>query len=573
MNLAIVRSGKNKRLYIQKSFRKNGRSSSKNVECLGNLNELMNDMKMSEEEVMAWGREKAREYTENEEKENNNVIIRLNTRKLINKDELRTYSAGYLFLQSIYSALRFDNTFRNIRNRHGFRYDIDAIFSDLVFARIIEPGSKKASYETAKTFLETPGYELHDVYRCLSVLSEEMNYIEAEIYRNSNLILKRNNRVLYYDCTNYYFEIEEEDDSRKYGKGKEHRPNPIIQMGLFMDGDGIPIAFNLFEGNKNEQQSMKPLEERIIRDYDFSSFVVCTDAGLSSRTNRLFNSIQNRAFIISQSLKKLKKSEKEWVFEDRGWKRVSDDKKVKLEEIRKLEDDEQLYYKEMPYQDDRIYDQRLIVSYSPVYARYQKNIREKQVNRAMKIVESGKIRKARNENDPYRFIRTIATTENGETADERHIEIDQDVINEEARYDGLYACTTNLNDDIREIMKVAKGRWEIEESFRIMKTDFKARPVHLSRKDRIRAHFLTCYTALVILRLLEKKTEGRYTTDRLINTLRSYNLLKIDEGYIPAYTRSEISDHLHEIFGFRTDYQIIKPSRMRSIIAETKKKK
>ena len=571
MNLAIVKSGKNKRLYIQRSFRKDGKSSSKNVECLGNLDELMSSMKLSEEEVLAWGRNKAREYTDNEEKENKNVLVKFDTSKRIKANNLRSYKGGYLFLQSLYSSLRFDNTFRNIKNKYKFDYDIDSIFSDLIYSRILEPGSKLSSYETAKSYLEVPKYELHDVYRALSILAKESDYIEEEIYRNSNLLIKRNNKVLYYDCTNYYFEIEDEEGIKKYGKSKEHRPNPIVQMGLFMDGDGIPLAFSIFDGNSNEQKSLKPLEERISRDFDFKSFVVCTDAGLASTSNKLLNSVNNRAYIITQSIKKLNKNDQEWLFKDSAWRRLSDNKKVKLEDVKKLEDDSDIYYKEEPYKDNEINNQRLIVTYSPVYARYQKTIRDKQISRALKIVESGKAKKTRNENDPYRFVIETSITSNGEVAEKTTLSINDSKIHEEAAYDGLYACTTNLEDDIKEIIKVSKGRWEIEESFRIMKTDFKARPVYLHREDRIKAHFLTCFTSLLILRLLEKKLDNKFTTEKLIETLRHHNFLKLDEGYIPEYMRNDITDALHDKFKFNTDYQLITPAKMRSIIALSKK--
>ena len=572
MKLTLMKSGNDKRLYIQKTIRKaNGKSATKNIECLGSLNKLVKDMKMSEDEVINWARNKALELTNKEKEDSKNIIVSFSQTSLIDKNKTRLYKAGYLFLQCLYYGLRFDNTFRNIKNRYDFEYDIDSIFSDLIYSRIIDPGSKLSSYETAKSFLETPKYELHDVYRTLSILALEMDYIQTEIYRNSNLLVRRNSKVLYYDCSNYYFEIENEDDLRRYGKSKEHRPNPIVQMGLFMDSDGIPLAFNIFEGNTNEQKSLKPLEEMIIKDFNFESFVVCTDAGLASKTNKLFNSIQNRAFIITQSIKKLNKEYKDFVLKDSNWKRLSDNKKVKLEDIRQLEDDDNLYYKEIPYKDDKIYNQRLIVTYSPIYAKYQKTIRGKQVNRANKIIQTGKIRKARNENDPHRFIKVIHTTNNGEIADSSALILDDTVINEEAKYDGLYALTTNLEDNIENILKVAKGRWEIEESFRILKTDFEARPVYLQRQDRIKAHFLTCFVALLILRLLENKTDNKYTTNELINTLRSYDLLKIDEGYIPTYTRTNITDDLHNIFNFRTDYEIVSKSKMRNIIKNTKK--
>ena len=287
--------------------------------------------------------------------------------KQIDKDEQRSFLAGYLFLQDIYYDLRMKNTFRNIKNRYKFDFDIDAICSDLVYARVLDPGSKLSSYQTALKFMETPKYEMHDVYRALSILSKEMDLIQAECYKNSNFIVKRNNRVLYYDCTNYYFEIEEEDGMRKYGKGKDHKPNPIIQMGLFMDGDGLPLAFNLFDGNKNEQPSMKPLEKTIIKDFGLSKFVVCTDGGLASDSNRYFNDIQGRSFICTQSLKKLKKEDRDAAMNAQNWRRLSDRKPVDIEEVWKdpAAHIHELYYKEDTYGTSKVPGQLMIVTYSP----------------------------------------------------------------------------------------------------------------------------------------------------------------------------------------------------------------
>jgi len=570
MNLVIRKTKASTLLYIQKSFRKNGKSSSKNVENLGSVETLMKKMNKSYDEVIAWARKKCEEYTNSEVKENKNVLVKFDSNRLIDSDTSRSYNAGYLFLQKIYYDLRFDNTFRNIKNKYDFDYDIDSIFSDLVYSRILEPGSKLSSFDTAKTFLETPKYKLHDIYRALSILAKEFDYIQAEIYKNSNLINSRKPGVLYYDCSNYYFEIEDEDDIKKYGKSKEHRPNPIVQMGLFMDMEGIPLAFSIFDGNSNEQKSLIPLERKIIKDYDFSKFIVCTDAGLASHTNKLFNSTKERAFIISQSLKKLKKDDLNWVMKDEGWKRLSDDKKVSLNEIKQLDEDNNTYYKEEPFDDKDISNQRLIVTYSPKYAKYQKAIRDKQVNRALHIIETGKYRTVRNENDPYRFIKNIKTTQDGEIANTSSLIFDDEVLENEAKFDGLYACTSNLEDDIVKIIEISKGRWEIEECFRIMKTEFSARPVYLQRSDRIKAHFLTCYTALVIIKLLEKKIKHISSLEKIIDTLRSYKLLKIDEGYIPEYKRNDITDKLHEAFNFRTDYEINKPSKIKNIIKNTK---
>ena len=569
----VIRKTKNKELmYIQRSFRKDGKSTTKNVEKLGDIQTFMKEKNMTRDEVIAWGKRRADELTARQKEENKEILVKLYQNALIDKDVQRSYDGGYLFIQKMYYDMNFDNIFRNIANRHKYEYDLDAIFSDLVYARILCPSSKLSSYETAKSFLEPPRYELHDVYRALSVLAEESDYIQSEIYKNSNLLLQRDRRILYYDCSNYSFEIEQEDEDglRHYGKAKNHKPSPIVQMGLFMDSDGIPLGFSLFNGNENEQKSLIPLEKKILDNYGLEKVIVCTDAGLSGYDNKFFNSRKNKAYISTQSLKKLKKEEREWALSDSDWFELSSGKRMDGT-VKDLDLKDTIFYKEDPYPHKSIRDQRLIITYSPKYAAYQKKIRDNQVERAERLIENGKIKNGRrNENDPARFIRKISTTSNGEVADETNYSLNEERIKEEAMYDGLYGIVTNLEDDVKDIIKVAEGRWEIEECFRIMKTDFEATPVYVSRSDRILGHFITCYSALFFLRLLEHKTKHEYSSDTLIKTLRDYKFLKIDEGYLPSYRRTDVTDLLHEVFGFRTDYQIITPSRMRNIIKNTK---
>ena len=324
---------------------------------------------------------------------------------------------------------------------------------------------------------------------------------------------QRNDKILYYDCSNYYFEIEQEDGSKKYGKSKEHRPNPIIQMGLFMDGDGIPLAFSLFPGNANEQTSLKPLEKKVLSDFGCQKFIYCSDAGLGSESIREYNHMGKRAYIVTQSIKKLKKEEKEWTLNLQGFKRVSDDLPV---DITKLpEDDKGLYYKDEPYTTKKLH-QRLIITYSPKYALYQKAIRDKQVEQAQKMLESGSTKKNRkNPNDPARFIGKKAVTKDGEAADiEQYLD-----------------------------------------------------------EDKIKAHFLICFLSLTIYRYLEKKLNLQYTCEELLDTLKAMNFAEIQEqGFIPLYKREKITDALHESCGFRTDYQFITKSKMKTIQKKSKGK-
>lgn len=562
--------------YITKSFiDRNGKSTSRIVRKLGTLSELSKKLDTDRNGVLEWCRQQAKKETDAEKALSSKVTVSLSPSLRIPLNQQRSFNCGYLFLQSVYYALRFDNICRNISNRHKFEFSLDAILSDLIYARILEPASKHFTYEFCKSLLETPKYDEHHIYRALSVLAKESDYIQAEAYRNSNFLIDRNNRVLYYDCTNYYFEIEEEDDLRKYGKSKENRPNPIVQMGLFMDGDGIPLAFSLFPGNQNEQPSLKPLEQDIIRNFGIEKFVVCTDAGLGSEDNRQFNDIDERAFIVTQSLKKLKKEAQDEALSSTGWKNISDDKPVDIDAIKAdpYSHMNELYYKEEPYGTKKVSGQIMYVTYSPSYAVYQKNIRSEQVARAEKMIQNGKKKRTKNNpNDPARFVRRTAVTKDGEAADQTEYSLNIEKIEEEARFDGYYAVCTNLVDDTaREVLAVSEGRWKIEETFRLMKTDFKVRPVHLSREDRIKAHFLTCYLALLIFRILEKKLGGKYTSGEITRTLRSMYLCDIEgSGYIPTYTRTELTDDLHDVFGFNTDTQIIKKAKMRSIIKKTK---
>lgn len=573
MRLRVKNDNGIERLYVEKSVRIDSKKVvTKNVEKLGRMDELMASMSMSRDEVIRWAQQHVNDLNGAEKP----VILSLSASNQIDIDVQRTFKAGYLFLQDIYYSMKFKNIFRNISRRHKYRYDLDAITSDLIYARVLEPASKRASYEIAKTFLEPPMYNDYDIYRGLSILAKEMDYIQSETYKNSNFVINRNNRILYYDCSNFYFEIEQADDLRKYGKSKEHRPNPIVQMGLMMDGDGIPIAFDIFDGASNEQPSLKPLEQRIIKDFGFNRFIVCTDAGLASEANRRFNNINDRAFVVTQSLKKLKEAERNAAMDDNNWRRLSDKKPVNdFQKIRENPYDhiDEIYYKERIHDGSSVEGQLMIITYSPSYAIYQKTIRQAQLERAEKMVEKKNVKKQRkNPNDPSRFVKVTAVTDDGEIAPNKVYEINTEAVEAEAAYDGFYSVCTNLIDDsVDSILSVSEGRWKIEESFRIMKTDFESRPVYVSREDRIKAHFLICYLSLLIYRILEKKLEKKYTSGELIQTLRSYNLLKINgEGYIPEYTRTEITDLLHEKFGFRTDTEIIPTRKLRGIIAATK---
>ena len=575
MRVTTSKSKNSESFYITQSYTSaQGKSTSKTVRKLGTLAELSKRLNTDREGVMAWANEQARLETMKykSEKEDAIVMVPFHSNKLMDCHKQKLFTGGYLFLQSVYYGLKMDSICRKIKSRYKFEYDLNAILSDLIYTRVLEPSSKRSSFQTAKQFLEPPTYELHDVYRALSILAEEMDFIQAEVYKNSFFLGNRNDRILYYDCTNYYFEIEQEDGDKKYGKSKEHRPNPIIQMGLFTDGDGLPLAFSLFPGNQNEQKSLKPLETKILQQFGCEKFIYYSDAGLASEDNRVLNHMGQRAFIVTQSIKKLPAEDRAWALDKRGFKRLSDDVSVDITELPE-DDKDHLYYKDEPFTTKKLH-QRLIITYSPKYAAYQKATRAEQIARAEKMVANGSLKRQRkNPNDPARFVNKIAATEEGEKA-KIHYYLDLDKIAEEEMYDGLYAvCTDLLDDDVADILKVSEGRWQIEDCFRTMKTDFEARPVYLNRQDRIKAHFLTCFLALLHFRLLKRSLKGAYTTEQLIQTLRNIKFADVEEqGFMPVYERNEITDNLHEACGFRSDYEFITKRKMKGIQKKSKRR-
>jgi len=569
MRLSISKSKNATSLYVIQSTYENQVRSTKVVEKLGTVAELKK--KLDGQDPIEWAENYVRELTKKEKEGRREILIKYSPVKLIDKDEQRLFSGGYLFLQKIYYALGIDHLCNKITKKYKFDFDLNDILSRLVYGRIIFPASKLATCELAKKFIEQPCFELHHIYRALEVIGREMDLIQTELYKRSTNIVNRKTGVLYYDCTNYFFEIEQEDGLKQYGYSKEHRPNPIVQMGLFMDGDGMPLAFSINEGNTNEQITLQPLEKKILADFELSKFVVCTDAGLSSTANRKFNDLGERAFITTQSIKKLKKHLKEWALDPQGWLLPGSDKVYCLSEIDEDRHKESTFYKERWIMEDGL-EQKLMVTYSIKYRDYQHAIRNAQVERAKKLIDTNptKLKKA-HQNDYKRFIDKTNITANGEIAKTEIYSINTEAIEAEELFDGFYAVCTNLEDEPAAIIKINHRRWEIEECFRIMKSEFKARPVYLQRDERIKAHFTTCFIGLLIYRILEKKLEAKFTCPQIIKGLREMNFLEATgEGYIPAYTRSDFTDALHDAFGFRTDYQILTKSYMKKVFKSSK---
>ena len=560
--------------YVQKSIWINDKSTTKTVERLGSLEELK--VRAGDMDPIEWANEYVKKLTLAEKESKKDITIKYSGSRQIDKNVRKSVNAGYLFLKKIYNELKLPKLADEISEKYKITYDLDNIFSSLLYTRILSPSSKEASFHYSENLLEKRNFELHQVYRALEVLAKENDLIQKRLYENSLSVIERKKHILYYDCTNFYFETEEEDEFRKYGISKEHRPNPIVQMGLFMDADGMPLAFSMFPGNQNEQPSLAPLEKKVISDFGIDKLVVCTDSGLSSTANRRFNDTKNRKFITTQSIKKLKGFLKEFCLSDEGWKKAGSRKTYKISELDPVEDCHTTFYKDRWINEDGL-EQHLIVTFSLKYRTYQRKIRGRQIEKASSSLDHPSILTKRYENDYKRLLSEEHITRHGEIAEKSLIELDMKKIAEEERYDGFYAVCTNLDDNAEAIVRINHKRREIEECFRIMKTEFKARPVYLSREDRIKAYFLTCYASLVLYRVLEKRLteqfpEVSFSCHEIIQTLRNMNMLvSPDDGYIPVYERTGLTDALHEISGFRTDLEIVSNRNMKKIFTMMKK--
>lgn len=576
MRLGWSKKGNSVSYYVHRTVYIDGKNKSQVIKRFGSEKYICETYGVTD--AKAWAQEQVELMRQADREENGKIRIEFSPSLNIESNKQRCYNGGYLFLQSIYHELGLHKICRAVSKKHGFEYNLGSIFSRLIYTRILYPSSKLGSFEESHRFIEQPDFELHQIYRALSVLAQESDYIQSTLFKNSTKLSGRSTGIIYYDCTNFYFETEQADGIRQYGVSKENRPLPIVQMGLFMDSEGIPLAFSMNPGNQNEQLSMIPLEKKLLSGFDMSKFVVCTDAGLSSADNRKFNDYDGdngmRAFITTQSVKKLKGHLKEWMFDSGEWY-LSGDSSGRTYDISTLDeeaDKDKIYYKSRWINENGL-EQQFIVSYSIKYRNYLREIRNRQLERAAKAVDNGKssVEKKR-QNDPKRFIKADHVTSDGEVCSNTAYYIDRDAVAREEIYDGFYAVCTNLEDDAQSIVKINKRRWEIEECFRIMKSEFEARPVYLERDDRIMAHFITCFIALIVYRYLEKKLDGRFTCSEILDCLKEMNFLKFEgHGYIPTYTRNKLTDALHEVFGFDTSKEIIPMMKMRNICAKTKK--
>ncbi|MCI7040408.1 MAG: IS1634 family transposase [Mollicutes bacterium] len=584
--------------YVIDDYNRNGKRTTKIIEKIGNYNKVSELANKDNIDIDTWLNIYLNDY---KEKHNNStqlekVIIEKYSNKLIPKDVINKFNIGYLFLKDIYYSLKINQIVKNITKKYKFEFDLNEVLSNLVFSRIIYPSSKLKTFELSQNFIETPKYNLENLYRGLTYLNDDLDYIQKELYNNSKTIVDRNTKIMYFDCTNYYFDINEETDFQKYGHGKDGKAKPLVGMGLFMDGHGLPIAMNLFPGNENETKHLIPLQEKISKEFNLEDkqTIICTDAAMCTDEIKQFNIKDGRAFVITQSIKKLKQTYKDEVFKDDNWHIVGDLKHVyKLNDILNDEYKSKEYYETIFYKivqtETAHVVQDLIVTFQIKYRDYLRNVRDGQIQRAKNKIGSSKgekLKLSNNQNDYRRLIKeevkAINKDKNNKEVNslneskknEKYIysySINEDIVKEEEKYDGYYGITTNLTGDISEILAISKNRWEIEESFRILKTDFDSGTIHLSREDRIKAHFLTCFISLLIYRILENKLNYKYTNNQIIEKLKDMEVYEEKgSGYSPAYVRDDLTDDLHELFGFRTDFEIVTYENFKKIFTQIK---
>ena len=573
MNLHIVPSGKDDAiLYYAVSIRKGKKTTSKNVRRIGRLSEL----KKEYTDPIAHFRAEAKRLTDEGRSESS---FEIPANLMLDPMKKRRVMLGYIFPQSVYYSLGLDMVMRGIRNESKATYDFNRIMRDLIIGRVLSPLSKSSTYEKAFSFPEPPDYDLQHVYRSLSLMAKNFDLIEEKAFKGMKKYADVDTSVTYYDCTNFYFEIEEEDGFRTYGKSKENRPNPIVQMGLFLDRNGLPISMCINPGRTNEQKTMIPLEKLMTERFGIEKFVVCADCGLSGKRNLRFNSTENHGFVVTKSLKKVSEDVRARLMGDGGWKRFGD-ASGRLYSLKEIREDANLrdvifYHDEKFAMGSDGFEERIVTTYCGRLREYQRSVRERQLQRAMELVRQGKIRKGVNQNDVRRFIVVDSVTENGEVAEKKVFSIDRDRFEEESEYDGFYAVTTDLDDDPAEIIRINRGRWEIEESFRIMKSDFDGRPVFVSREDRIRAHFLTCYLAFMIFRIIEQKLnkgDVRYTDPEILRTLRDYEAIDAENFYVGAMEGKAVRA-LESTFGLVGSMTALSKAQFRRLVARSKKEK
>ena len=607
MKIWYDRKSKDPSYFVQQGIRNGKKVTTKNIFKIGKHSELL---AQGHQDPLAYAKEVVEEYNKKMKSEKVDLEITIDfNKKLIPSDNVSSKSSllniGYFFLQDIYSKLNLKDFIKNITKDKKITYNLNDITRFLTFDRILNPRSKLAAVNNLDFFYEKPSFSHQNVLRGMDILADHYDSYLQHLFENSNTIVKRDTSICYYDCTNYYFEIETVDEPyydevtgeylyglRQYGPSKEHRPNPIVEMGLFMDKDGIPITMGLYPGNMNEQKTVHELESKMIRTLKNKRIIYCGDAGLGSASIRVFNDLGGRAFIVTQSIKKLSEELQNDIFNDTGYKLLSNNSCVTLKHMKsfnKFDENNISLYQDKAYKEiivdsnvdlglfeektfkngntktvksKAILKQKIIITYSRKMAEYQKNIRNKQIERAKALLARGVDDIRKGPNDIARFIkctnRTLYT-------------LDQDRIDLEEKYDGFYAIATNLlEDDPKDIIEINSQRYKIEDCFRVLKTNFDARPVHHRLDKRIVAHFMICYTALLIYRLLEKQLKDKkydFTINEILTTLKNMNVSNRDGLFYEAeFTSSKVCTALNDLFNFGLDKKYYQNSELTKLV-------
>jgi transposase len=596
--------------FIQVGFRNGKKTSTRNVTRIGKHSELL----AIDPDPLAYAKRKLLEANEAQKHNKLSMSFEIDfDEKLTATGDIASKSnllnIGYIVLQKVYHDLAIADFFKAVQTSHKATFSCNDINRFLTYARILDPESKLGTFDKLDTYYEQPSFEYQHILRFMDILGKNYDGYIEHLIKNSGNIVPRDTSVCYFDCTNYYFEIETEDPDyidevtgeilkgfRKYGPSKQHQPLPLAQMGLFMDGNGIPISMCINSGSDNEQKCAIPLEKKITKMFGGERFIYCADAGLGSFSIRQYNSMGGRAFIVTQSIKKLSKTLKQAVFNDYDYRLLSDDTPIT---IKHTKDFDRFDKKNLPLYNDFAYKvldvenavdlglyeeivlkngktkkvkskavlkQRIIITFSRKAMEYQRHIRNAQIERARNILKYRNVEEVKKgPHDVTRFIKRTSVTKDGEEAVD-HYEIDQSVIDQEEKYDGYYALATNLDDDAKDILNINSQRYKIEDCFRILKTNFSARPVYHSKKDRIIAHFMVCYTALLIYRLLECKLDQygmHFTTDNILDTLKNMNVSNSQDIYYTAtYRGSQVCTALNGLYGLGLDKKYYQPKEL-----------
>ena len=608
MKLWYDKKSKDPTYFIQRGIRNGKKTTTKNVVRIGKHSELLK----TTADPLAYALDEVKRYNE-ELKNNKSVALDFKfdfNEKITYQDDLvsksKLLNIGYFFLQQIYHDLKIGAFFKNIIKDTRIQFDPNLVNRFLTYSRILNPDSKLGTHQNLVSFYEQPTFGYEHILRTLDIMYDHYDEYISHLYDASTKLIKRDTSVCFFDCSNYYFEIESNDEDyidpvtgevtkglRKYGVSKEHRPNPIVQMGLFMDKDGIPLSMCITSDSDNEQTTAIPLEQKLITMFKGKKFIYCADAGLGSLNIRNFNSMGGRAFIVTQSIKMLSKTLKEAVFSDIDYRLLSNDKPATIQQMKDFDRfdkvNAELYddriYKIIPA--DKAFDlglyeekackngtikkvkskavvpQKIIVSFSRKMMEYQRFIRNRQIERAKKLLTKLDPQTyKKGANDITRFIKRTTSTCSGEKAVDIY-ELDQEAINEEEKYDGFYAVATNLEDSAKYILEISSNRYKIEDCFRIMKTNFSARPVFHQNRERIVAHFMVCYTALLIYRILEKKLDmygTHFTVENVIETLNNMQVANLEDVcYMSTYNNSQVLTSLNAIFNLELDKKYYQP--------------